>query len=310
MPFASSRRHEYWTTDVRYVEHRLGGNIYVISVLENHSRAILASGIFRSQDLPSYLSVLYSAVERYGSPEAIVTDGGAIFRANQALSIYEALNIDKEEIERGRPWQSYIETTFNIQRRMADWHFARAESWPELVAIHERWVQDYNEQSHWAHREREDGRRSPQEVLGWVTGVRYRKEDLDRAFFSTRFSRTLDSLGYARFRDWRVYGRKDLPRGREAALWLAAESLTLEYAGETLSRYDVQYVPDSIKLKEITRPRLLETSYMLAQFRLFDLEDALGEGWLKALKLEEYAPRRPQWSQALQQVLFTYTEVI
>jgi transposase len=109
MPFASSRRHEYWTTDVRYVEHRLGGNIYVISVLENHSRAILASGIFRSQDLPSYLSVFYSAVERYGSPEAIVTDGGAIFRANQALSIYEALNIDKEEIERGRPWQSYIE---------------------------------------------------------------------------------------------------------------------------------------------------------------------------------------------------------
>jgi transposase len=138
MPFASSRRHEYWTTDVRYVEHRLGGNIYVISVLENHSRAILASGIFRSQDLPSYLSVLYSAVERYGSPEAIVTDGGAIFRANQAHSIYEALNVDKEEIERGRPCQSYIETTFNIQRRMADWHFARAESWPDLVALHER----------------------------------------------------------------------------------------------------------------------------------------------------------------------------
>jgi len=25
----------------------------------------------------------------------------------------------------------------------------------------------------------------------------------------------------------------------------------------------------------------LETSYMLEQFRLFDLEDALGEGWLK-----------------------------
>ena len=99
-------------------------------------------------------------------------------------------------------------------------------------------------------------------------------------FFSTRFSRTLDSLGYARFRDWRVYGEEGLAK-REAALWLAAESLTLEYSGETLSSYDVQYVPDSSKLKEITRPRLFETSYMLAQFfRLFDLEDALGEGWL------------------------------
>ena len=80
-----------------------------------------------------------------------------------------------------------------------------------------------------------------------------------------------------------------------------------------LPRHDVVLtgdIRDSSKLKEITRPRLFETSYMLALFRLFDLEDALGEGWLKALKLEEYAPRRPQWSQALQQVLFTYTEVI
>ena len=117
---------------------RRGRCRHVISILENHSRAILASGIFRSQDLPSYLCVLYSAVERYGSPEAIVTDGGAIFRANQAHSIYEALNVDKEEIERDRPCQSYIETTFNIQRRIADWHFARAESWPDLVALHER----------------------------------------------------------------------------------------------------------------------------------------------------------------------------
>lgn len=117
--------------------------------------------------------------------------------------------------------------------------------------------------------------------------MHYRKEELDRAFFSTRFSRTLNSLGYARFRDWRVYGEEGLAK-REAALWLAAESLTLEYAGETLSRYDVQYVPDSSKLNEITRPRLFETSYMLAQFiRLFDLENALGEGWLKALKLQE-----------------------
>jgi putative transposase len=192
MPFASSRRHEYRSADVRYVDHQpeLGGNVYVISVLENHSRASLSSMLSRSQDLSAYLSVLYAAVERYGSPEALVTDGGAIFRANQALSIYEALNIDKEEIERGRPWQNYVETTFNIQRRMADFHFAKAESWPELLVAHERWVGDYNEQSHWANREREDGRRSPSEVLGWVTGVRYREEDLKRAFFSTPGSAT------------------------------------------------------------------------------------------------------------------------
>jgi len=58
MPFASNRRHEFWTTDVRYIDHRLGGNAYVISILENHSRAILESSVSRSQDTTAFLSVL------------------------------------------------------------------------------------------------------------------------------------------------------------------------------------------------------------------------------------------------------------
>ncbi len=35
----------------------------------------------------------------------------------------------KEEIDGGQAWQSYIETTFNIQRRMAGWHFASRGVW-------------------------------------------------------------------------------------------------------------------------------------------------------------------------------------
>lgn len=196
MPFAARRRHQFWSADIRYLDdHGLGGRAYVISVLDNHSRAILSSTPPRTQDLASYLSVLYAAVERYGSPEALITDGDSTFRVNQARAVYEALGVVKEEIERGRPWQSYVETTFNIQRRMADWHFARAETWPGLVAAHDAWVEDYNAQAHWAHRERKDGRRSPREVLGWLTGVRYRPEDLERALSSARFSRVLDFFG-------------------------------------------------------------------------------------------------------------------
>ena len=77
MPFAARRRHQYWSADIRYVDDwRVGGRAYVVSVLDNHSRAILSSAVTRTQDLASYLSVLYAAVERYGSPEALVTDGG------------------------------------------------------------------------------------------------------------------------------------------------------------------------------------------------------------------------------------------
>jgi transposase len=310
MPFAAARRHQYWTADVRYLKgHKLGGRAYVISVLDNHSRAILSSAVTRSQDLASYLAVLYAAVERYGSPEALVTDGGGIFRARQAREVYEALSIAKHEIERGRPWQSYIETAFNVQRRMADWHFARAESWPELARAHERFVEDYNAQRHFAHLEREDGRRSPAEVLGFVSGVRHREEELSRAFFSARFVRVLDSLGYARFRHWRVYGEEALA-GSEAALWLAAESLTLEHDGEALSRYEVRVEPDTGELLRMGRPRLFETSRVPAQERLFGL-DSLGEGgWLKAMRLEGYAPRAPRRPDALQQALFPYLEAL
>ena len=312
MPFAFSRRHEYWTADVRYIDdHRVPseGRLYVVAILENHSRAILASAVTRNQDLTAYLSVFYRAVERYGSPEGLVTDSGSIFLANRAKAIYRSLGIAKHEIERGRPWQSYIETAFNVQRRMADWHFAQAESWSELMEAHERFVEDYNSQSHFAHQQREDGRRSPREVLGWVMGVRYLPEDLERAFFSTRHSRILDDLGYVRFDHWRVYGEEGLAR-REAELWLQPGSLTLEYAGEALSRYDVEYLPGSKKLAKVSRPRLFDTSGVLPQLRLFRLE-SLGEaGWLKALKLDEYAPRRRPQPLALQQPLFAYLDAI
>lgn len=169
-------------------------------------------------------------MERYGSPETLVTDGGGVFRATRALEIYETLGMNKEEIERGQPWQSYIETQFNVQRRMADYHFAKAESWAEIVEVHEKWLSDYNEQVHYAHQKREDGKHSPQEVLGILSELHYRPEDLQRAFFTSRFTRVLDSLGYATFRRWRLYGEEGLAK-RQAALWLGAETLTLEYGG-------------------------------------------------------------------------------
>lgn len=58
-------------------------------------------------------------------------------------------------MEPGRPWQNFIETHFNVQRRMAHWHFAKARSWPELVEVHDRFVGHYNAQTHLAHKGRD-----------------------------------------------------------------------------------------------------------------------------------------------------------
>jgi putative transposase len=49
-----------------------------------------------------------------------------------------------------QPWQSYIGTNFNVQRRMADYYFERAQTWEELLERHAAWVHDFNIQKHWA----------------------------------------------------------------------------------------------------------------------------------------------------------------
>ncbi len=319
MPFAATERHQIWSADVRHLdmvdEVLVGGKAYVVSVMDNYSRAILSSAVTRKQDLSAFLSVLYRAVERHGAPGTLVTDSGSVFLSNRARAVYAKLGVRKEEIEKGRPWQNFSETTFGIQQRMADWHFQRAESWSELVAAHDRFVSDYNAQSHFAHRRREDGRRSPGEVLSWVAGIRFHPKDLERAFFSVRHARVVDVLGYATLMRWRLYAEEGLA-GKEADLWLLENTLTLEHAGEPLSVYEVAYDAaggrgGTGRLLEVRRPTLFETPFAPGQMRLFGLAETLGEeGWLKALRLEDYAPRRSRRPRMLQQVLFAYTDAV
>ena len=319
MPFAASERHEIWSADVRHLdmvdEDLVGGKAYSVTIMDNYSRAIVASAVSRRQDLSAFLSVFYRATERHGAPKTLVTDSGSVFLANRAKAVYAKLGVRKEEIEKGRPWQNYSETTFGIQRRMADWHLQNAESWVELSAAHDRFVADYNAQSHFAHQKRGDVRRSPGEVLSWVSGMRFHPKDLERAFFSERRTRVMDASGYVTVMRWRLYAEEELA-GKEADLWLLEKTLTVEHAGQALSVYEVDHDPaggksGSGRLLEVKKATLFETPFASGQMRLFGLAEGLGDdGWLKMLRLEDYAPRSTRQPAMLQQVLFPYTDAV
>jgi putative transposase len=302
MPFKATRRHQYWTVDIRYLDmHNLGGGmIYVIAILENYSRTILASALSRRQDLSAYLIVLFEAIRLYGVPEALVSDSGGVFRAKHASRIYATLGIHKEQIDRGQAWQSYIETTFNVQRRMADWHFAQARTWDELACSHERWKTDYNVQEHSAHLKRPDNRRSPAEVLGWITGKTSELADIQRIFYATRFGRCVDAHGSVRFRHWQVYAERGIPRKR-AAIWLNQERMTLEFSGETLAQYAVAYEADGTHLKAVTAPEFFATRFRSSQPTLWDVD---AEGWSPIRRLPAYARRLHGRSGGVQGRLF------
>ena len=82
--------------------------VYVITIFENFSRAVLSSAISATQNGWDFLAVLADAIRRYGAPEALVTDGGGQFYSNVALQFYDMLGIRKERIDPGEPWQNYV----------------------------------------------------------------------------------------------------------------------------------------------------------------------------------------------------------
>jgi putative transposase len=305
MPFKAVRRHQYWSCDLRYIEDHLLPDprpVYVITIFENFSRSILSSTISATQNQWDYLSVLVDAIRRYGAPEAIVTDGGGIFYSTVALRLYDMLGIRKERIDPGEPWQNYAETLFSIQKRLADHAFSNARTWPEIQQAHQTWWKNYNSEHHYAHRERQDGRHSPEAVLRGALGRTYPEEVLSRVLYAIQFTRHLDRHGYIRFQDWRLYGERGLAH-QPVGVWVYEDTLKVEYQAVTLSTYRVERSDDHRRVTQVESPRVMETVFRSPQLTLFDLGP---DEWLLYWKAPAYAPRKPHRSGAkvAQLVLF------
>lgn len=271
MPFAATYRHQYWSVDIRHLtakEQQVTGVAYSITLLDNYSRAILASALSRTQDLTAYLVVFFAALTAYGAPDGLVSDGAAVFQAHQAQTIYDTLGITHHQIEPRRAWQNYVETTFNVQRRMADWHFMQATTWDALVHVHAQWTVDFNYQPHWAHRQREDQRHSPVDVLAWVHGRSIDMVTVQRLFQTTRFTRVFDASGYIRFRRWKLYGEYGLA-GQHAVLWLTAETLAITFDDQNLVAYTVQHNQEQ-QLTTVSDPHVHATTFRSPQLPLWE----------------------------------------
>jgi putative transposase len=291
MPFKAHFKQEIWSVDIRYIEeHNLGfpEPVYLISVLENYSRACLASKISPTQTQWDYLEVLFDALSAFGTPSVIVSDGGGQFYSNQAMEVYAALGIRKERIEKRQAWQNYIESHFNTVRKMADAKFARAHSWEEMLTIHRKWMHDYNTQRHFAHEKREDGKHSPAAVLGEQKGTVYPESVLSRILFATRYVRRLDKHGFLRFADWKFYGERDLAKAK-VTVWIYEGSLKVEKEAITLSEYEVSMHNDHKQVQAVNSAQAHMTPFRSPQLTLFELEQG---DWLLYWKMPELAPKR------------------
>ena len=273
LPYRPAYRHHLWFTDIRYLVQLDGSWVYSIGLIEGYSRKIVAGMASPHQDLPAILQILFAALAAYGCPQAIVSDNGSVFRAGDYLAILRALDIEPLHIEQGKPWQNMIEAQCKVQLRLADFHFEQAQTLEDVQNQHAAFIETFNTTSHWAHRTRADGHRTPVEVLGWLRGRVVEPQRLRELFGRTEFLRTVNHYGFVSVQRFYLYAENGLARQR-VSIWIYEGHLSIEYHKTLLARYRCNYAPKQGQLQEVSAPTLYATAFRSPQLELIELDDA------------------------------------
>jgi hypothetical protein len=88
--------------------------------------------------------------------------------------------------------------------------------------------------------------------------------------------------------------------GERAAVWVDGETLTVEYATDTLAQYHATIAADGLRLKEVDEPRLFATVHASPQPFLPDLAEV---DWRPVQRLAPYRARRRRQAGAQQERL-------
>jgi len=145
---------------------------------------------------------------------------------------------------------------------MTDHYYAQAQSWGQAYATY---MHDYREQEHGTHQHREDGKRTPKDVLSWSQGRPIAKSQLDEAF-TFRFLRQTDRYGNVQLHHWKLYAEAGLPHS-PTSIWIKDDTLTIAAAEIPLAEYAIRYDTKRRKVVDVGEVRLSHTRHMPAANR-------------------------------------------
>jgi transposase InsO family protein/transposase len=292
LPYRPQYRHQMWCVDLRYLVKLKERWVYSICVIEGYSRTILAGMASEYKDLASVLQILYAALSQYGCPEVIVSDNDGVFTSPQTRHLLEQLQVEPKYIEKGKPWENLIESQFKVQLRLADHKFETAKTFEDIQERHTEFIETFNTTPHWAHKEREDGRRTPIKVLAWVRGREVDLSELQHLFQAVRFDRTVNRYGFVSIQRYYLYAEQGLSRKR-VSIWIYEGKIRIEYQQTMLAKYVCDYDQHQKQLQAVSQPTLFQTSFKSPQLVLFELDD---EQWLK-IRQRAYHRRQQRFEQ-------------
>ena len=224
-PYKATAPHEYWFIDGRQMDFALDGvKWWSILLLEGYSRTMLAGAMAPTEATWAALMVLYTACLRYGAPTYLVSDSGGADTSDAFEAVCGRLEIEHKTIvsTQGQSYLNWIETHFDIQRRLYDYQFSLASSPSDLEQRHQAFIHLYNTTAHQGLLAVQRLPPIPVEVLGTAQGRLYTPEVLAEKFAQAFFPRTTNRYGCVTLHSYHFYVESGVPH-TQVLLWVYGE---------------------------------------------------------------------------------------
>jgi transposase len=275
-PYKAQARHQYWFIDGRRMDFAIDGvRWWSLIILEGYSRTMLAGMIAPTEATWVALMVLYTACLRYGAPAYLVSDGGGAYTSADFEAVCTRLQIRHETIisTQGESYLNWMETHFNVQRRLYDYQFSLVRTPTELEQRHRTFIQLYNTTAHQGLLKDRRLPPIPIEVLGAAKGRLYAPDELARQFSHALFPRTTNRHGCVTLHSYHFYVEEGLPQTR-VLLWVAGTQLRAMFEGVVLAEYYCRYDWRDRHVTEIGAEAFHPTRFASPQRRLIPLTPA------------------------------------
>jgi transposase InsO family protein len=242
-PYKATRPHQYWFIDGRMMDFALEGvRWWSLIMLEGYSRTILAGAVAPAEASWVALMVLYTACLRYGVPEGLISDSGGAFTSNEFEAVCTRLQIDHKPMEstKGESYLNWMETHFNVQRRLFDYQFSLTTTPGEFERVHQTFIETYNTTAHQGLLKDQFDPPIPIHVLGESKGRIFTQEELARKFSRALFPRTTNRHGCVTLHSYHFYVEAGLPQ-TQVFLWVYGEQLRAVLDHVVLAEYHCRY---------------------------------------------------------------------
>src|SRR5262249_8260220 len=112
---------QLWQTDLfTFILKRQNRRVYLVALLDEHSRFIVGYGLHASQSSALVLEVLRAALASYGAPEEVLTDNGSQYVTWRGQSVFRR-ELEKRGIKQVVAAPRRPQTLGKIERFWGTW---------------------------------------------------------------------------------------------------------------------------------------------------------------------------------------------